>query len=88
MRVLGLEITTSKRVLAKILSGQVPLVGDIVALKADVRELTADRDAANKQIERLLHNGTELPILWAAIRQAGHEKQVRLVYERLSGAVK
>ncbi len=49
-----------------------------------VRAAEADRNAADKQIERLLHNGLEVNLLWAAVRQCGVDKQVGVVYERLS----
>jgi len=44
----------------------------------------ADRDAADKQTGRLLHKGTELALLWAAVRDCGVESQVRVVFDRLS----
>ncbi len=48
-----------------------------------VRAAEADRNAADKQIERLLHSGFEVNLLWAAVRQCGVDKQVGVVYERL-----
>lgn len=85
MRLFGLEICTVKSAEDQAMREASRAAGIITDLRLSLGDVVADRDAANKQIERLLHNGTELPILWAAIRQAGHEKQVRHVYERLSG---
>lgn len=36
-----------------------------------IRVVKKDRDKANRQIERLLHNGVELTLLWAACRECG-----------------
>ncbi len=44
----------------------------------------ADQGKANKQIERLLHNHLDLTSLWAAVRDCGVDKQVEVVYERMS----
>ena len=87
MRIFGLELCTAKSA-DEILNREVEIAGRYVDMKLELGDVKADLASAEKQIERLLHNGTELPILWAAIRQAGHEKQVRQVYERLSGGVK
>ncbi len=54
-----------------------------VVLQERLAEITAERDAANKQIGLLLHNSVELTMLWAAVREAQKEKQVRTIYERL-----
>ena len=48
-----------------------------------LRAVEADRDAANKQIERLLHNHVELTLLSAAVRECGVDKRVQVVYDRL-----
>ena len=53
-----------------------------------VRAAEADRDAANRQIERLLHNSVELTLLWAAVRECGVDSRVRVVYKRLSPKAK
>ncbi len=48
-----------------------------------IRNITADRDAANKQIDRLCRNGTELAFLYAAVREAKQEKRIRVIFDRL-----
>ena len=48
-----------------------------------LRAVTADRDAANMQIARLLHNSIEVTLLWAAVQECGVDKRVRVVYDRL-----
>jgi len=50
--------------------------------------MEADITSANKQIGRLLHKGIELSLLWEACRECTVDKQVRVVYERLTGKLK
>lgn len=85
MKICGLVITTAKRAADDTAALVENWKGLIDKLQDKMEDITADRDSANKQIQRLLHNGVELPILWASIRDAGHEKQIRVIYKRLMG---
>ena len=70
MKVFGLVIMTDKKHRKK---------------QDEMAEAVADRDSANAHIKRLLRYSVELPVLWASVRQAGHEKQIGLIYKRLAG---
>lgn len=85
MGMFGLVITTEKRLEADRAQGITMFEEIISGLQEKAADVTADRDAANKQIARLLHYSCELITLWNSIRETGHEKQIRQVYERLMG---
>ncbi len=79
MPVFGLIIMTGKSYRA----GRKQDEQALESANAIIRAVKADRDAANKQIERLLHNHLELTLLWAACRDCAVDKQVRVVFNRL-----
>lgn len=79
----GLVIRTNKTYMAEGKLHAKVLAKAIMEADEKLRAITADRDAANKQIERLLHNNLELTLLWAAVRDCGVDKQVQVVYDRL-----
>lgn len=80
MRMFGLIVMTGKSYRAE----RKRFAKVLLRVRDKARAVGADRDSANKQIERLLHNGVELTLLWAAVQDCGVDKQVRVVYERLS----
>ncbi len=85
MKRFGLVITTEKTYLAEGKTHARILARTMIEAEKKLRAVEADRDSAERHIKRLLHNNTELTTLWAAIRQVGHEKQIRQVYKRLMG---
>ena len=85
MKRFGLVITTEKTYLAEGKTHARILARTMIEAEKKLRAVEADRDSANKQICRLLHNSAELTTLWNSVRQAGHEKQIRQVYKRLMG---
>ncbi len=79
----GLVIKTKRTVVEETAALAKNTSGLIEQLEYTIADTVADRDAANKQIERLLHNSIELTLLWAAVRECGQDKRVRVVYDRL-----
>ncbi len=79
----GLVLMTKKAHRAETVESGRLLAKAIMEADEKLRAVEADRDAADKQIERLLHNGLELTLLWAAVRDCTVEKQVRVVFNRM-----
>lgn len=79
MRLFGLTIMTGKAYRTE----RKQFAKTLLGVHDKVRLVEADRDAANRQIARLLHNSVELTLLWAAVRDCGLDDRVRVVYERL-----
>ena len=80
MQIFGLVIMTGKVYRAE----RKQFAKVLLMARDKAHEAKADRDAANRHIERLLHNHLEWTLLWAAVRDCGVDGQVRVVYERLS----
>ncbi|GAF69333.1 unnamed protein product [marine sediment metagenome] len=83
MRIFGLVITTEK---ASVAAGKMEgkkVAGAILEIEEKRLAAVADRDSANRQVARLLHNSVELALLWGACRECGVEDRVRVVYDRL-----
>ena len=79
----GLILWTKKRYLAEGKLHARVLAKAMMEADEKLRAVEGDRDSANRQIERLLHNNLELTLLWAAVRSCRVDKQVRVVYDRL-----
>lgn len=79
MVIFGLKIMTEKACMdERQVNGEFLMDLNSERLKAE-----AERDSADRHVERLLYNGTDLILLWAAVRDCGVENQVRVVYNRL-----
>lgn len=79
MVVFGLKLMTDKAYRAERALDKKAMVG----FHLESLDANAARDSADRHVERLLHNGVEVTILWAAIRDSGVEAQVRPAYDRL-----
>ena len=75
MQIFGLVIMTKKAYGAE----QAQQGKSLFDVDEKLGAVEADRNVANKQIERLTHTPLELTLLWAPVRHVGLQDQARVV---------